>query len=210
MSRGLNLVGASIQDIEIALSAGALTNVELIAQYLRRIATYDCRCLALKPAPIFNHNVFIEAAASDHHRISGQPTRALRHFGMPSVTVPMGLIGSKSVPMGLTFVGRAYDDVKLLQRANTFEKHTQHRTKPRHTPPLESDFFNLENPVSKRPRPPTLCIERCDVTPSSSGCLRVTIEGYLGVALDERSGADPALTITINGQDVPKEQAMIR
>jgi hypothetical protein len=32
----------------------------------------------------------------------------------------------------------------------------------------------------------------------------------MGVVLDERSGADPALTITINGQDVPKEQAMIR
>ena len=37
-----------------------------------------------------------------------------RHFGIPTVTVPMGMIASKGMPVGLTIAGRPHDDARLL------------------------------------------------------------------------------------------------
>lgn len=46
---------------------------------------------------------------------------AIRHFGIPTVTVPMGLMVDTQMPVGLTFAGRAYDDNHLLAMASAFE-----------------------------------------------------------------------------------------
>lgn len=62
--------------------------------------------------------------------------RAFRHLGVPSVTVPMGILEGKDVPMGLTFCGRAYSDAKLLAFAKAFESATKRRTPPPLTPAL--------------------------------------------------------------------------
>ncbi|TDZ15305.1 Glutamyl-tRNA(Gln) amidotransferase subunit A [Colletotrichum orbiculare MAFF 240422] len=43
--------------------------------------------------------------------------RAIRHLGIPTVSVPMGILVDKGVPMNLTFAGRAYDDVQLLKES---------------------------------------------------------------------------------------------
>ncbi|TGQ03650.1 amidase, partial [Mesorhizobium sp. M4B.F.Ca.ET.215.01.1.1] len=37
-----------------------------------------------------------------------------RHLGIPTVTVPMGTMADIGMPVGLTFAGKAYDDVALL------------------------------------------------------------------------------------------------
>ncbi|KTT28027.1 amidase, partial [Pseudomonas oryzihabitans] len=42
---------------------------------------------------------------------------AIRHLGVPTVTVPMGLMADIGMPVGLTFAGRAYDDSNLLRLA---------------------------------------------------------------------------------------------
>jgi amidase len=55
---------------------------------------------------------------------------ALRHLGIPTVTVPMGLMADIGMPVGLTFAGRAYDDTALLRYAAAFEA-----TAPRRVPP---------------------------------------------------------------------------
>lgn len=68
----LNIVEASIDELQAALSSGALTSVELVALYLRRISKYDCRGTSLNSIPIINPRVFEEAAASDDRRASGQ------------------------------------------------------------------------------------------------------------------------------------------
>lgn len=47
---------------------------------------------------------------------------ALRHLGIPTVTVAMGQMSDTSMPVGLTFAGRAYDDVNLLCYGYAFEK----------------------------------------------------------------------------------------
>jgi amidase len=59
-----------------------------------------------------------------------------RHLGIPTVTVPMGLIPEIGMPIGLTIAGRAYDDTALLRYAAAFEATGSRRTTPPRTPPL--------------------------------------------------------------------------
>ncbi|HOZ32502.1 MAG TPA: amidase, partial [Tabrizicola sp.] len=61
---------------------------------------------------------------------------ALRHLGIPTVTVPMGTMADTAMPMGLTFAGRAYDDANLLQLATAFDMTGPRRTRPPRTPDL--------------------------------------------------------------------------
>ena len=59
-----------------------------------------------------------------------------RHLGIPTVTVPMGLMADIRMPVGLTFAGPAYDDNELLRMAYAFEHATKLRTAPPRTPEL--------------------------------------------------------------------------
>jgi amidase len=61
---------------------------------------------------------------------------AIRHCGVPTVTVPMGTLPDIGMPVGLTFAGRAYDDTRLLELAAAFEATGHRRTAPPRTPPL--------------------------------------------------------------------------
>ena len=61
---------------------------------------------------------------------------AIRHCGVPTVTVPMGTLPDIGMPVGLTFAGRAYDDAALLSVAAAFEATGARRTPPPRTPPL--------------------------------------------------------------------------
>ncbi|MET0854219.1 MAG: amidase [Microterricola sp.] len=55
---------------------------------------------------------------------------AIRHFGIPTVTVPMGLMRDIRMPVGLTFAGLPYDDVALLRLAAAFERTGERRVAP--------------------------------------------------------------------------------
>lgn len=64
---------------------------------------------------------------------------AIRHLGIPTVTVPMGRMSDIGMPIGLTFAGRAYDDTRLLRFAAAFEtagSRGTRRTPPPRTPAL--------------------------------------------------------------------------
>lgn len=61
---------------------------------------------------------------------------AIRHLGVPTVTVPMGVMADIGMPVGLTFAGRAYDDNALLRFASAFEATGSRRMIPPRTPPL--------------------------------------------------------------------------
>jgi amidase len=61
---------------------------------------------------------------------------AIRHFGIPTVTVPMGIMHDTGMPVGLTFAGRAYDDSALLRLAAAFEVAAPGRVAPPRTPAL--------------------------------------------------------------------------
>lgn len=61
---------------------------------------------------------------------------AIRHLGVPTVTVPMGVMADIGMPVGLTFAGKAYDDSALLRYACAFEATGKRRQVPPRTPPL--------------------------------------------------------------------------
>ncbi|MBH9303107.1 amidase [Pseudomonas aeruginosa] len=63
---------------------------------------------------------------------------AIRHLGVPTVTVPMGVMADIGMPVGLPFAGRAYDDSALLRFAAAFESTGSRRIVPPRTPPLAS------------------------------------------------------------------------
>jgi amidase len=62
---------------------------------------------------------------------------AIRHCGVPTVTVPMGVMADIGMPVGLTFAGRAYDDTSLLRLGAAFEALRPRRVVPPRTPPLQ-------------------------------------------------------------------------
>lgn len=55
---------------------------------------------------------------------------AIRHLGIPTVTLPMGTMTDINMPAGLTFAGRAYSDNSLLAIACAFEATGTYRTAP--------------------------------------------------------------------------------
>ena len=59
---------------------------------------------------------------------------AIRHLGIPTVTVPMGVMADTGMPAGLTFAGRGWDDVALLQMAHAFEATGTYRIAPPRCP----------------------------------------------------------------------------
>ncbi|VVP69184.1 Mandelamide hydrolase [Pseudomonas fluorescens] len=61
---------------------------------------------------------------------------AIRHLGVPTVTVPMGIMADIGMPAGLTFAGRAYEDSALLRFAAAFEATGSRRQVPSRTPAL--------------------------------------------------------------------------
>lgn len=58
---------------------------------------------------------------------------AIRHLGIPTVTVPMGMMADINMPVGLTFAGRAYSDNTLLAFAAAFEATGPYRCPPART-----------------------------------------------------------------------------
>lgn len=77
-------------------------------------------------ADVGRENAERDQAAADHAWSNGvffsNGNYALRHLGVPSVTVPMGLMSDIGMPIGLTFAGRAGDDPALLGYAAAFEQ----------------------------------------------------------------------------------------
>ncbi len=61
---------------------------------------------------------------------------AIRHLGVPTVTVPMGVMADIGMPVGLTFAGKAYADSQLLALAAGFEATGSKRQVPPRTPAL--------------------------------------------------------------------------
>ncbi len=73
--------------------------------------------------------------------------QAIRHLGVPTVSVPMGLMDDTKMPINLTFAGKAYEDIKLLEYAYAFEAATKHRAVPPLVPGLDTDV--LKTPRSE-------------------------------------------------------------
>jgi amidase len=56
--------------------------------------------------------------------------------GFPAINVPMGYSRGGTLPVGMTFYGRAWSDAQLIKLAYAYEQATMHRRPPASTPPL--------------------------------------------------------------------------
>jgi Asp-tRNA(Asn)/Glu-tRNA(Gln) amidotransferase A subunit family amidase len=56
--------------------------------------------------------------------------------GFPAVNVPMGYTRDGTLPAGMTFFGRPWDEATLIRLAYGYEQATHHRHPPSATPPL--------------------------------------------------------------------------
>ena len=54
---------------------------------------------------------------------------------VPAIVVPAGFTDD-DLPVGITFMGRPYDDGAMLRLAYAYEQATHHRRSPNTTPPL--------------------------------------------------------------------------
>ena len=61
---------------------------------------------------------------------------AIRHLGIPTVTIPMGTAEDIGMPFGLTIAGAAYSDAELIRLGSLFEAIAPRRTAPTRTPEL--------------------------------------------------------------------------
>ncbi|CAK7233292.1 hypothetical protein SBRCBS47491_008558 [Sporothrix bragantina] len=138
--------------------------------------------------------------------------RAFRHLGIPSVTVPMGIMSGKNMPVGLTFAGPAFDDCNLLRWANAFERKTQLRQEPPYTPALKSDVIHLGQTRSRKDRP-TLRVEITaveDMARGVSDTMTVSIRGSVQIKrADEEALVCPVVEIVVDGIDIMSDEILI-
>ncbi|KAH7159540.1 amidase signature domain-containing protein [Dactylonectria estremocensis] len=87
--------------------------------------------------------------------------RALKHLGIPCISVPMGTTSDKKMPVGLNFCSKAWEDGNLLRWAFAYETGSKRRTTPPLTPALLSDDIDLRkvHPTSSRKATPVLDID---------------------------------------------------
>lgn len=71
--------------------------------------------------------------------------RALKHLGIPCITVPMGEMESKKMPVGITFSTKGWTDSYLLRYAFAYENASKRRTSPSLAPHLTTDVLVLES-----------------------------------------------------------------
>ncbi|KAF9691491.1 hypothetical protein EKO04_010261 [Ascochyta lentis] len=121
--------------------------------------------------------------------------RALRHLGVPTVSVPMGVLEGKDMPINITFAGRAYEDPKLLEYAYAFEQATKRRISPP-LKPLATDVATKRTQHERRT--PTLDLSASvRTTKSGDGKLRLDVSGMISI-----DGRDREVQIFVDGQEV--------
>ncbi|KAI4855153.1 hypothetical protein E4T45_03410, partial [Aureobasidium sp. EXF-8846] len=85
---------------------------------------------------------------------------AIRQLGIPTVSVPMGIMEDTKMPVNLTFAGKAYDDSALFTYAFAFEQATRLRQAPRRTPALSTDTITTSSTgYELGDRPPHLTVD---------------------------------------------------
>jgi len=122
-----------------------------------------------------------------------------RHFGIPTVTVPMGTMADIGMPVGLTFAGKAYDDERLLRMAGDFERATQRRTSPPRTPELADDVFSGHPSQAGNGKAPPLAIALAAETRAAGDQDEITITLDLP---EDAEAVDASIKVHVNGEPV--------
>ena len=116
-----------------------------------------------------------------------------RHLGIPTVTVPMGTMADIGMPVGLTFAGKAYDDIALLSLAGDYERATRRRTAPPRTPALADDVL-AGSGAAAGDAPFTMTL--------SAGTAHAGDNDEIAIALEVDAGEPAAVKVHVNGEPV--------
>jgi amidase len=118
---------------------------------------------------------------------------AIRQLGLPTISVPMGVMKDIGMPVNLTFAGRAYGDSEILGYAWAFEKKSRLRNRPGRVPQLASDVIGK---VSRKmgDKAPGLSVSAVAVENGEGR--RVKIEG----SVDE--GEVEKLQVFVDGDEI--------
>ncbi|GKT49683.1 uncharacterized protein ColSpa_09864 [Colletotrichum spaethianum] len=120
---------------------------------------------------------------------------AIRQLGIPTVSVPMGVMADTGMPVNLTFASKAYDDNNLLRYAFAFKKVRHLRQAPPRTPALATDTISLVGGETKMGLiPPELVVDNTTVLDAKDG-KKVRLSGR--VQKEEVSGQ----FITVDGDE---------
>jgi amidase len=76
----------------------------------------------------------VDVVTGDH--LSGVASQLPAIAGDPHLTVPMGYVNG--LPVGLSFIGRAWTEARLLSLGAAFERATHHRHAPTFAPSIEN------------------------------------------------------------------------
>lgn len=98
-------------------------------------AVMDAHQLDALVMPTDSPAFFIDQVNGDHFLGSSSQPAALS--GYPAITVPAGFV--RELPIGITFMGRAYSEPTLLRLAYSFEQATKARKAPRYLPTIALD-----------------------------------------------------------------------
>lgn len=130
-------------------------------------------------------------AASRNGVAYSNGNRVLRHLGIPTVTVPMGVMADIRMPVGLTFAGAAYSDDRLLNAAWAYEQATRRREPAFLTPTIPGDQIG----VSGDSADPT-----CSATAQDPTAQEPTAREADAQEADVHLGVDAAVSIEAQGR----------
>jgi hypothetical protein len=126
--------------------------------------------------------------------------RAIRHLGVPTVSVPMGVLEGKEMPVNITFAGRAYYDPKLLEYAYAFEQGTKRRISPP-LAPLDTDISRASTAYDEHDKLKLNLTANLRTTKLKDGRLQINVEGT--ISIDPRN---TSLQIFVDGKEVWHEK----
>ncbi|KAK1622742.1 hypothetical protein BDP81DRAFT_506715 [Colletotrichum phormii] len=130
--------------------------------------------------------------------------RALKHLGVPAITVPMGTLSDKKIPVGLTSTGKAWTDSELLRYAYAFESSRRRRDSPSLALQLDSDIISvsLARGHVQQPRKMELVVSRVVAEDASTGALisrHVALSGLLKVDDSSEEPHAVSMQVFVNG-----------
>jgi amidase len=126
--------------------------------------------------------------------------QCIRHLGIPTVTVPMGLMKDIRMPIGLTFLGNAYDDNNLLRYAYAFEQSGSRRVAPTRTLTLpgEEQERIAAPPASQSADGPKLAVRALVSPAADDGTVTIAVDGFASTP-----GGIAQVAVFVNGESVP-------